>query len=199
MGHQDKNRIRFWFFTIFYCEMTVADLGLTYLATPNLEMEGNPLVAEYALGWGTLLFVNALTLVVYIFMGWYAFYRYRPRLSAETENMKRYLSDITYDDPSLGNFGMLRLPKHWAPQIACLCYSVVAALPFARSIIVAEWILLYTDAYAPWFFRIVAFFPLGRIDFFVAVLLAWILSSVWIYREFRENKKQVLSLKSANR
>ena len=68
MGQQDKNRIRFWFFTIFYCEMTVADLGLTYLATPNLEMEGNPLVAEYALGWGTLLLVNALTLVAYIFM-----------------------------------------------------------------------------------------------------------------------------------
>ncbi|MGN0520710.1 MAG: hypothetical protein ACI4LB_08220 [Candidatus Fimenecus sp.] len=179
--------------------MTVADLGLTYLATPDLKMEGNPLVTEYSLGWGALLTVNVLTLVFYILMAWYAFYRYQPRLSLETESMKRYLSDITYDDPTVGKFGMLRPPKHWAPQIACLCYSVVAALPFARSIIVAEWILLYTDAYAPRFFRIVSYFPLGRIDFFVAVFLAWILSSVWIYREFRENKKQVSFIKSANR
>ncbi|MGN0570777.1 MAG: hypothetical protein ACI4K9_01200 [Candidatus Fimenecus sp.] len=179
--------------------MTVADLVLTYLATPNLEMEGNPLVAEYSFGWGALLTVNILTLAAYFWMAWYAFYRYRPRLSSETKNMKRYLSDISYDDPTVGKFGMLRLPKHWAPQIACLCYSVVAALPFARSIIVMEWILLYTNAYAPRFFRIVAFFPLGRIDFFVAVPLAWILSIVWIYREFRENQKIVFQLKSANR
>lgn len=190
MGYQEKNSIRFWFFTLFYTEVTAADLGLTYLATPNLEMEGNPLVAVYAFGWGALLFVNLLTLAFYIFMAWYAFYRYKPRPSFETENIKRYISDITYDNPEMGKFGMLRLPKHWAPQIACLCYSVVAALPFARFIIVMEWLLLCTDTYAPWFFRIVAFFPLGRIDFFVAVLLAWMLSFVWIRREFRENKKQ---------
>ena len=64
MGYQEKNGIRFWFFTLFYTEVTAADLGLTYLATPNLEMEGNPLVAVYAFGWGALLFVNLLTLAI---------------------------------------------------------------------------------------------------------------------------------------
>lgn len=188
MDYQGKNVVRFWFFILFYTEMTVADLWLTYLATPNLELEGNPLVAVYSLGWGTLISVNAVTLAFYILMAWYAFYRYKPRKSSETKSLKRYLSDITYDNPEQGKFGMLRIPKHWSPQIACLCYSVVAALPFARCIIVIEWFLLYTHSFAPLFFKIVACFPLGRIDFFVAVILAWILSGVWIRREFRENK-----------
>lgn len=191
MTYREKNEVRFWFFTVFYAEITAADLGLTYLATPDLTMEGNPLVLQYDFGWNALMAVNLLTFAVYVFMAWYAFYRYKPRRSVETQHIKRYLSDITYDDPALGKAGMIRLPKHWAPQIACLCYSVVGAIPFSRSVIVAEWLLLYTHTYAPRFFRIVAFFPLGRIDFFLAVILAWILSSVWIYREFRENKKQI--------
>jgi len=199
MCYRDKNKVRFWFFVLLYTETTVADLLLTYLATPDLALEGNPLVVLHSVGWGTLIGINLLTLAVYIFMAWYAFYRYKPRMSAEIKSQKRYLSDLTYDNPNLGKAGMLRWPKHWSPQIACLCYSVVAALPIARSIIVLEWILLNTHYYAPRFFRIVSFFPFGRIDFFVAVLLAWILSFVWISREFRRNKTEYLGHLSASR
>lgn len=199
MAYPEKNKVRFWFFILFYAEITALDLGLTYLATPDLAMEGNPLVLEYAFGWGPLIAINVFTLAIYILMAWYAFYHYRPKPSSEISNANRYLSDISYDNPNLGKGGLLRLPKHWSPQIACLCYSVVAALPFARSIVVIEWIMLYWHIYAPRFFRIVAFFPLGRMDFFVAVVLAWILSFVWIYREFRYNKKRYLNQISASR
>lgn len=199
MCYRDKNKVRFWIFTLLYTEITAADLLLTYLATPDLALEGNPLVLIHSVGWGTLIGVNLLTLAFYTLMAWYAFYRYKPRRSTEITSPKRYLSDLTYDNPDLGKAGMLRWPKHWSPQIACLCYSVVAALPFARSIIVLEWIMLNTHYYAPRFFRFVAFFPLGRIDFFAAVLLAWILSFVWIYREFRHNKKQLFQELSASR
>lgn len=189
MGYREKNVVRFWTFCLLYTELTAADLLLTHFGTPDLKLEGNPLVAQYGLGWGVLIAVNIFTLVIYICMAWYAFYKYQPRPSSETKQVKRYLADITYGDPNVGKFGMLRFPKYWAPQIACLCASVVTALPFARGIIVLEWMLLNTHAYAPWFFRIVSWFPLGRIDFFVAVVLAWGMSFVWIYREFRENKK----------
>lgn len=199
MCYRDKNKVRFWVFVLLYTETTAADLLLTYLATPDLALEGNPLVVMHSVGWGMLIGVNLITLAVYIFMAWYAFYRYKPRISAEVKSSKRYLSDLTYDNPNLGKMGMLRWPKHWSPQIACLCYSVVAALPFARSIVVLEWMLLNAHYYAPRFFRIVTLFPLGRIDFFVAVLLAWILSSVWIAREFRRNKTEYLQQLSASR
>ncbi len=123
-------------------------------------------------------------------MARYAYIKYRPPLSDETENMKRYLADITYGDPEKTSFGMWRLPKYWAPQIACLCYSVSTALPFARLIVVVEWFLMLNHIRAPFFFTIVAMFPLGRIDFFFALILAWVLSGVWIRNEFRKNAER---------
>ena len=85
---------------------------------------------------------------------------------------------------------MWKWPKYWAPQIACLCYSVATALPFARVIVVIEWLLMLNHVRAPLFFTVVAMFPLGRIDFFVAVILAWVLSGVWIRKEFLKNAER---------
>ncbi len=185
-----KKRTAFIILTTSYFLITAADLILTYLATPDLSLEGNPLVTGYRFGWAGLVAVNAVTFLLYFVMARYAYIKYRPPLSDETENMKRYLADITYGDPEKTSFGMWRLPKYWAPQIACLCYSVSTALPFARAIVVVEWFLMLNHIRAPFFFTIVAMFPLGRIDFFFALILAWVLSGVWIRNEFRKNAER---------
>lgn len=175
-----------------YFIITVSDLLLTYFATPDLKYEGNPLVTNLEFGWTGLIIVNVITFSLYFIMALYAYIIYKSPKSDEIEVM-RYLADITYDDPNKISRGMWRKPKHWAPQIACLCYSVSTALPFARLIIVIEWILMITKTHAPTFFSIVAFFPLGRIDFFIAVLLAWGLSFKWIYSECNTNKLRILN------
>ena len=123
-------------------------------------------------------------------MARYAFIKYRAPESDETEDIKRYLADITYGDPEKTSLGMWKWPKYWTPQIACLCYSVATALPFARVIVVIEWLLMLNHVRAPLFFTVVAMFPLGRIDFFVAVILAWVLSGVWIRKEFLKNAER---------
>ena len=86
---------------------------------------------------------------------------------------------------------MWKFPKYWAPQIACLCWSVAVILPFARLLIVIVWFLLILDIDASLFFNIVASIPMGRIDFVVAILGAWILSFIWIQKEFRLNLKNI--------
>jgi len=182
----------FFVLTVSYFLITAADLTLTYIATPDLEKEGNPLVTNLSFGWSGLIAVNVITYLAFFAMAFYAYIVYKSPASDEVEVM-RYLSDITYDDPEKGSPGMLKKPKHWAPQIACLCYSVSTALPFSRIIIVLEWALLLGNVNAPVFFSIVAFFPLGRIDFFIAVILAWGLSVKWIYSEFKANKKRLLN------
>ncbi len=185
-----KKKTAFIILTTSYFLITAADLILTYLATPDLSLEGNPLVTGYRFGWAGLLAVNAVTLLLYFVMARYAYVKYRSPLSDETEDMKRYLADISYGDPEKTSLGMWRLPKYWAPQIACLCYSVSTALPFARVVVVVEWFLMLNHIRAPFFFTIVAMFPLGRIDFFIALILAWILSGVWIKKEFRKNAER---------
>lgn len=185
-----KKKTAFIILTTSYFLITAADLILTYLATPDLSLEGNPLVTGYRFGWAGLLAVNAVTLLLYFVMARYAYVKYRSPISDETEDMKRYLADISYGDPEKTSLGMWRLPKYWAPQIACLCYSVSTALPFARVVVVVEWFLMLNHIRAPFFFTIVAMFPLGRIDFFIALILAWILSGVWIKKEFRKNAER---------
>lgn len=185
-----KKKTAFIILTTSYFLITAADLILTYLATPDLSLEGNPLVTGYRFGWAGLLAVNAVTLLLYFVMARYAYVKYRSPLSDETEDMKRYLADISYGDPEKASLGMWRLPKYWAPQIACLCYSVSTALPFARVVVVVEWFLMLNHIRAPFFFTIVAMFPLGRIDFFIALILAWILSGVWIKKEFSKNAER---------
>ena len=184
-----KKKTAFLSLTIFYFLLTVSDLLLTFFATPDLSMEGNPLVQGFGMDWAGLIAVNLITYLVYFAMAYYAYIKYKPPVSAETKDLKRYLADITYGDPEKAHNGMWRWPKYWAPQVACLCYSVAPALPFARLIIVVEWYLILKGIHAPLFFSIVAVFPLGRIDFFLALFIAWTLTFVWIAKEFKANKK----------
>lgn len=175
--------------TVSYFLITAADLLLTFLATPDLSMEGNPLVLYMEMDWFGLIAVNVITFIIYLIMAHYAYIKYQPPVSKETDDLRRYLADITYGDPNVKSIGMVKWPKYWAPQIACLCFSVATALPFARLIIVVEWYLIIKEIYAPTFFDIVAIFPYGRIDYFIALFIAWALTGVWIHFEFSNNKK----------
>ncbi len=176
-----------------YLLTIVLDLGFTYIATPNLLLEGNPLYLYANIEWGGLIAINAITFAGYVWMSWYAFIKYKSPKTNETD-LKRYLAYINYGDANKYVPMMWKLPKNWAPQTACLCWSVVAILPFARMIIVFEWFLMILRISNPFtvtFFRIVSLFPLGRIDIFVAILGAWALSFVWIQREFKGNLAEI--------
>ena len=179
----------FFILTFSYFFLTVADLLLTFIATPDLAMEGNPLVQIFEMDWFGLIVINIITFLAYFLMAYYAYIKYQSPVSAEKTDLRRYLADINYGDPDKVSIGMTKLPKYWAPQIACLCFSVSTALPLARLIIVVEWYMLLKNIDAPLFFSIVAAFPMGRIDFFIALVLAWALSLVWIQIEFKKNQK----------
>ncbi len=182
-------RKMFYVLTIGYFILTVADLLLTFIATPDLALEGNPLVQIFEMDWFGLIVVNIITFAAYFAMAYYAYIRYQSPASAEKTDIRRFLADINYGDPDKVSIGMTKPPKYWGPQIACLCFSVATAMPFARLIVVIEWYLLLRDIDAPLFFEIVCAFPLGRIDFFIALIIAWALSFVWIQMEYKKNQK----------
>ena len=181
-----------------YLLTIILDLLFTYIATPNLLLEGNPLYDTLNFGWAGLIAINVITFIGYVLMSYYAFIRYKPPQSDETD-MKRYLAHINYGDPDKYVPMMWKLPKNWGPQTACLCWSVVCVLPFCRMIIVLEWFLMILKIQnlgTVIFFTIVSVFPMGRIDIFLAVIGAWILSFVWIKKEFKANLKEIEKRKS---
>ncbi len=176
-----------------YLLTIILDLLFTYIATPNLLLEGNPLYDSLNFGWTGLILINVITFIGYVLMSYYAFIKYKPPISNETD-MKRYLAQINYGDPDKYVPMMWKLPKNWGPQTACLCWSVVCVLPFCRMIIVFEWFLMILriqNEATVIFFTIVSCFPMGRIDIFLAVIGAWILSFVWIKKEFKANLKEI--------
>ncbi|MBO5432930.1 MAG: hypothetical protein J6A43_02610 [Clostridia bacterium] len=182
-----------------YILTVILDLLFTYIATPNLLLEGNPLYDMLDFGWAGLIFINVVTTIGYIFMSYYAFIKYKPPVTNETD-LKRYLAHINYGDPDKYVPMMWKLPKNWGPQTACLCWSIVCVLPFCRMIIVAEWFLMILKIQnmgTAIFFYIVSLFPLGRIDIFLAVIGAWILSFVWIQKEFKANLKEIEKRKTS--
>lgn len=176
-----------------YLLTIILDLLFTYIATPNLLLEGNPLYDSFNFGWTGLIVINVITFIGYVLMSYYAFIKYKPPVSNETD-LKRYLAHINYGDPDKYVPMMWKLPKNWGPQTACLCWSVVCILPFCRMIIVLEWFLMILKIQnlgTVIFFTIVSMFPMGRIDIFLAVIGAWILSFVWIKKEFKANLKEI--------
>lgn len=176
-----------------YLLTIILDLLFTYIATPNLLLEGNPLYDSLNFGWTGLIAINVITFIGYVLMSYYAFVKYKPIVSDETD-LKRYLAHINYGDPDKYVPMMWKLPKNWGPQTACLCWSVVCVLPFCRMIIVLEWFLMILKIQnigTVIFFTIVSMFPMGRIDIFLAIIGAWVLSFVWIKKEFNANLKEI--------
>ncbi len=176
-----------------YLVTIILDLLFTYIATPNLLLEGNPLSTELNFGWTGLIIVNLITFIGYVIMARYAFIKYKSPVTNETD-LKRYLALLNYGDADKYVPMMWKLPKNWAPQTACLCWSVVCVLPFCRMVIVLEWFLMILgirNALTEIFFTIVSLFPFGRIDIFLAVIGAWILSFVWIQKEFKKNLEEI--------
>ena len=188
-----SGKFRFYMWCLAYLVTIVLDLLFTYIATPNLLLEGNPLFNQLDFGWSGLIILNVVTFVGYVLMAWYAFIKYKRPITDETD-MKRYLAQINYGDADSYVPMMWKLPKNWGPQTACLCWSVVCVLPFCRMIIVFEWFLMILgvrNVATQIFFTIVSLFPMGRIDIVLAVIGAWILSFVWIKKEFKANLAEI--------
>ena len=69
----DKGRFNFLLSCSAYLLATILDLVFTYIATPNLLLEGNPLSNQPNFGWTGLIAINVITFIGYVFMARYAF------------------------------------------------------------------------------------------------------------------------------
>ena len=61
-----NNKEGFILATLSYLAVTFLDLYFTYLGTPNLALEGNPLYNVIFFDWKGLIILNAITLIIYV-------------------------------------------------------------------------------------------------------------------------------------
>lgn len=92
-----NNKQGFFFASASYLAVTFLDLYLTYIATPDLELEGNPLYNVLFFGWPGLITINIASYIFYCVIAYYGFIAYKRPITKETD-LKKYLSFISYGD-----------------------------------------------------------------------------------------------------
>ena len=178
-------KIVFWTLMATYTMLVLADGVLTWLNTPDLLMEGNPLVAQFGLGWGALALANIVVLALVFGAGYYSFFVYQPRFNDET-TFTRYISQLLFDRPDRFWTGLI--PKHGKPYVAMLGEALLYACIVGRVVIVAEWLAVSFSWYwEPW--RQWKSACLGHSYLLPACLTALIVFMRWCYRQYRLNRE----------
>ncbi len=170
-----------------YISLAFCDGLLTFKNTPDLAMEGNPLVLNFGFGWAGLIVANILAFLFVFGLAYYSFFKYKTIYTNET-TFSEYCSQIVYDRNDL--FWEPRWPKHITPYIASLGFAIPYATVAGRIITVTEWLLItfrVEGSYRYFAFRSTYLF--GRIDAFVAIIIAITLMLLWFKMEFKKQVK----------
>ena len=187
-----RKKLKYWCLVATEILLTLADGGLTYWNTPDLTMEGNPLVSKLGLGWGALATANVVILGFMFWLAYYSFFQYKTVYTKETK-FTAYVSRILFDRPDKFWTGLI--PKHITPYMGALGPSLLWGAIVARTVLVFEWLCItfgwrYRCGWARAYFRFRHVYCFGRVDVIVAVVIGYICFFAWFYREFQKQKQE---------
>lgn len=178
---------KFYILMSIYLILILLDGLLTYLNTPDLAKEGNPLVSYFGLGWGALFTANLIVFILLVVLTHYSFVRYKT-IKADTRNCREYISMIFFDRPDKFAWFFYKFPKHWAPAIACMGYGFIYSLIVARIILVCEWAFNLPA----WYYAICGVIPGGRLDIAAALIVLGGLVWLWFHKEYKKSKGLIM-------
>lgn len=176
---------KFWILII-YLILILTDGLITYINTPDLALEGNPLVSVLGLGWSALFVANLVGFILLFFLTYYAFIKYETVI-AKAANRREYCSQLFYHRPDKFIWSFYKVPKRWQPFWACLGYVLIYSAIFNRIIIVCEWLLpnqwflLYSNVRSK--------APYGRLDIVLTLVFCIYLLFRWFNLEYQQSKK----------
>ncbi len=191
-------KVKFWVLIAIYLLLAFADGALTYINTPDLSNEGNPLVAKLGLGWGALAIANIVIFILFFAAAYYSFFKYQTKYTDETK-FTAYCSQITFGRPDKFWTGLI--PKHITPYIAGTGFAFFPAGILARLILVLEWIVVTLYTYDYHRFRDLYYFYVrycsfertycgGRLDVVLAMVAFFVGVYYWLHGEFEKQLKK---------
>ena len=195
MENSSTGKKKFWCFSIVNLLLALADGVLTFIATPDLALEANPLVAVLGFGWTALFIANTIAITIYTYLVYYTFLRYK-RTLYNVSGFKQYVSMLSFNRPDKFIWTIYKFPKNKAALLACAGYMCAFPLPAARLLLVLEWTAHLTNSpFFRWYSQgIRPLVPLGRPDVWLAALLAILLGVYWLYKEYKINQKALADM-----
>ena len=194
----DNTRGKAKFYISAFLALAAADGVLTYIATPDLSNEGNPLVTVFGAGWLVLIVAGVIGFALYTAAVYYVFVRYK-RAVIQCDGFTQYISMLFFNRPDKFIQTLYKMPKKKSPafsfMIANTCFAFALSFILARTVAVAEWILylsarLYLYMYAHYFRNKL---PFQRFDVWVFIASFLASSAYWYYREYKINRLALIN------
>ncbi len=188
--------------------LSLADMQLTYIHTPDLTMEANPLVTVLGLGWNALLISNIIYLAFVMIMAYFPFVKYNRHI-IECNGFTDFVSKLYYDKPNCFKYILIKNPKNKMIIFAFVGYMMSLGSILCRIYVVVVNYLAVKGGYYPCVFCAVnvshtycnmmnIHLNNGQHVVIPVVMAAYIifcflfLVCFWHYREYRINKKALL-------
>jgi len=185
---------KFYIFATIGLVTAVADLLITYIGSPGLELEANLLVSVFGLGWTALIIANIIVYAFFLIFIYITFVKYK-RTVIECDNFKQFMSIFYFDRPDKYSWLFYKFPKRKTLKIfAPMGFAVAYTFPIMRLIAITGWILLLSGSE----FCIFCRYGIPHVYFMhmeviilaiIGILLITILVSYWYSKEFKINKK----------
>ncbi len=168
--------------------LCAADGILTYINTPDLSMEGNPLIAGLSLGWEALFISNLIVLGLCALAGYYSFVKYQTAV-LKANNLRQYISNILFNRPDKFLWSLYRRPENRKPFFAILGYVLGYTLILARAVAIFEWTLVSLKADLTGYYHFIRVFPLGRLDLVLVLAASLYLITAWFINQYKKSQK----------
>lgn len=171
---------------LIYVFLMLADGGLTLYNTPDLSLEGNPLVTVFHLGWKALITVNLIFFVIVFLACRYTFDTYET-VKTDVPNLKSYISQLFYNRPDKFIWTLYKIPKNWKPFWAWLGYVSVYSMCSGAVVRILEWLAVSLGLDTSGYDRLRGNVFFGRFDIAVGLILCIPLSIRWFRREYQKS------------
>lgn len=184
-----RQKIKFWILISIDIIMMLSDGLLTYINTPDLKMEGNPLVSVFGLSWISLGIANILIFILIFGTAYYSYIKYETVINDKT-TYKEYFSQILYDRPDKFWASIYKTPKHFGPAVASYGYAMLYASIVARIVLVFEWLCETFNINNSKYIAFTNKFCFSRPDVILGIIVFIVMMFYWFYKEFKSNLQQ---------
>lgn len=169
---------------IFLC-LTVLDITLTFVGTPDLTDEGNPISAIFNMGWLALIITNLFAIIIFAFFSYIAFDKYKtPQFTVK--NFFEFYLMLFYNTKTMIVKPMFKLPKNWMPFFAMISFSACVSLIAGRVVVVLEWLAVLLGYEYSLYFMVRKHIPFGRTDIWVFILVFLVSTLIWMQKQFKK-------------
>jgi hypothetical protein len=193
--NQLNKKIGFWVLVSLNVIASISDLTFTFIGSPDLSREKNPLVYVLNLSWKSLIISSIIFLIIIVILLYYNFFRLK-RIVIKCNGFKQYLSMLFFNRSDKFIWTLYKFPKNKIGYYyfgACLGFVLAIIIPMFKLFAVVLWVgviknIELINSYIKSFYFLLT--PLGsRTEFIIcAVLFGLCIWYYWFYLEYKNNK-----------